>query len=205
MRRPKRDEVRRRLLDAAAAALLEGGVEAVSMERVAALAGFSKGAVYSNFESRDELLLGVLERHVATRIEELRRVIDTAAAADGIEAALEAGRQASDELAREPGWHQVLLELYLRSSRDPALARRFAEHRRAIRAPIAAEIERIAQRNGVTLRRPADQLAGIVLALFNGLAIEGLAETPAGGPSSALPLALSLLWAGATGQGPVED
>jgi AcrR family transcriptional regulator len=52
---------RRALLEAAAAVFAEDGYHAASLEGIAARAGFSKGAVYSNFEGKAELFLAVMD------------------------------------------------------------------------------------------------------------------------------------------------
>ena len=62
--RPRRAEVRTRILDAAAAVVAERGLAAASLDQVAAAAGFTKGAVYSNFASKDELFLALMAAEV---------------------------------------------------------------------------------------------------------------------------------------------
>src|SRR2546421_6317082 len=63
-RTEQRDQTRARLLDAAEKVFVDRGFHAASVEEVAEEAGYSKGAVYSNFENKDELFLAVLERRV---------------------------------------------------------------------------------------------------------------------------------------------
>src|SRR5258706_4968023 len=66
-RAEQRDLTRTRLLDAAEKVFVDRGFHAASVDEVAEEAGYSKGAVYSNFENKDELFLAVLERRVTSR------------------------------------------------------------------------------------------------------------------------------------------
>lgn len=63
-RQEKKIQTRERLLDAAAEVFARRGVEAASLDEVAAAAGFTKGAVYSNFASKTELLIALIRRRI---------------------------------------------------------------------------------------------------------------------------------------------
>src|SRR3954471_21699215 len=63
--RPTRDETRDKLFEAAARVFEEQGIGGASIETIAAAAGFTRGAFYSNFDSKDELIIAMLEDHVA--------------------------------------------------------------------------------------------------------------------------------------------
>lgn len=93
--RPKREDVRALLLTSAAEVFLDEGYERASLARIATRAGFTKGAIYSNFGSKPELFLAAWDAHVRARqknaIEELAR---TAAHTQSIDTLL-------DSLSRE--------------------------------------------------------------------------------------------------------
>jgi AcrR family transcriptional regulator len=180
-RRVKRDEVRRRILEAAGRMLLERGLEATSLEAVAEAAGFSKGAVYSNFGGKDELCFEALSAVIDARVS---AAASAAAAPLGTEAipSRRMGR-VGDLIARtqalEPGWQVFFVELWLRCMRSPGLRARFAEKRRLQRRQIAAVLEAESAATSAPLPLPADQLAATILALSNGLGIEGLIDRSA--------------------------
>lgn len=67
-REEQRAATRRRLVDAAVRVIREQGFHATSLDQIAAAAGVTKGAIYSNFESKDELVLEVAE-HVSPRFD----------------------------------------------------------------------------------------------------------------------------------------
>ena len=66
---------RRHLLDAAATVFARQGFHGASLDDVAAVAGFTKGAVYSNFASKDDLFLAVFEDRYAREQDEMHRVL----------------------------------------------------------------------------------------------------------------------------------
>src|ERR1700712_1924464 len=71
--RPTRDDTCEKLFEAAARVFEEQGIGSASIETIAAAAGFSRGAFYSNFKSKDELIIAMLEDHVEQTV---RRNLD---------------------------------------------------------------------------------------------------------------------------------
>ncbi|NYJ05046.1 TetR/AcrR family transcriptional regulator [Petropleomorpha daqingensis] len=169
--RPRRPEVRTRILDAAATVVAERGLAAATLDQVAAAAGFTKGAVYSNFASKDELFLALLEAQVAARVADVEQ---TLAAARTVPEALAA---VSADLARpDPRTQLLAVEFWQRAVRDPSVAAAFAESRRRLRAQVvaaaAAFLAGLPEDPGWT----AEALALVVIALAHGLAFEELAD-----------------------------
>jgi AcrR family transcriptional regulator len=186
-RRIKRNEVRRRILDVAYSLFAERGYEGASLERVAEAAGFSKGAVYSNFANKDELFYELIAARIDERAEAVRAASAKRAAGEREGAAM-AARLAGEELrdmgAADPAWQMLFLEFWLRCVRNEELRAKFAEKRRAMRAGIAARIEEEAVAAGVPLGRGRSMdLATTVLALSNGLGIEGMIDPEAVRPA----------------------
>src|SRR5213079_3208258 len=101
--RPTRDDTRDKLFEAAARVFEEQGIGGASIETLAAAAGFSRGAFYSNFKSKDELIIAMLEDHLERSI---RRNRDLLAQHSNIEDFLEAlktmNRSQQDPLGRSP-------------------------------------------------------------------------------------------------------
>src|SRR5690348_7743194 len=71
--RPTRDDTCEKLFEAAARVFEEQGIGGASIEAIAAAAGFTRGAFYSNFKSKDELIFAMLEDHVTQSV---RRNLD---------------------------------------------------------------------------------------------------------------------------------
>ena len=162
------------MLEAAASAFAENGYQATTIEDVAAAAGFSKGAVYSNFAGKQQLFLALVRQRVQDRLAAVTEVADDAETAD--EEAERAGHALAELLRRDPGWHRLFLEFWAQAAADPELQPELAEHRREMRRLIASLIEQQAERHDLKLPVPSGQLAVIVLALSNGIAIEHLAD-----------------------------
>jgi AcrR family transcriptional regulator len=184
-RRVKRDEVRRRLLDAAYRVFAISGYEGASLERVADAAGFSKGAVYSNFANKDELFYELIaaridERALAVRAASAERAIAAAKGEDAKTAARLAGQELRAMGDADPGWQMLFVEFWLRCARNEKLRIRFAEKRLGMRTKIAELVEAQAAASGLKLGRDESlDMATIVLALSNGLGIEGLIDPAA--------------------------
>src|SRR3954469_20501848 len=68
----RREATRQRLLDAAAEVFAEVGLDAASVEAVCERAGFTRGAFYSNFESKDELFLELSARVARERVDAVK-------------------------------------------------------------------------------------------------------------------------------------
>jgi AcrR family transcriptional regulator len=166
-----RTEVRSRLLAAAGRVFAQKGFAAASVDDVARAAGMTKGAIYSNFASKDDLFLALLAEHVAGRllaVHDLRL-----SRADG-------GRRIGDALMKaavdDRDWELLFIEFWQRAMRDPGAREQFVTQRRELRQSIAAAIERQADELDYPLPVEPKDLATIVLALSNGLAIEHLAD-----------------------------
>src|SRR5882757_4864802 len=61
-REDSREQTTQRLLDAAQKLIDRKGLDAASVENIAAAAGYSRGAFYSNFSSKDDLFIELLRR-----------------------------------------------------------------------------------------------------------------------------------------------
>src|ERR1700760_2775078 len=144
--RPTRDETCDKLFEAAACVFEEQGIGGASIEAIAAAAGFTRGAFYSNFKSKDELIIAMLEDHVERSI---RRHLDLLAEHDDIDAFLAAlktmDRNRQDPLFRAPLLHMEMILFVARAEkRRPELAQRL----RARRKLIADIVETTAKNSG---------------------------------------------------------
>lgn len=183
--------MRRRVLQAAAEVFASKGIDAASLDDVATAAGFSRGAVYSNFRGKDDLLVALLSARVADRVREALALVDSA------DPHADLPTRAAGVLTRhvrdEPGAYLLILEFLTRSARDGRLREQFVVTRREQRAQIAETIRRYAAAEGVELSIPPDTFAVIVLALVNGLAAEYMAD-PEEVSLDALATAFQSLW-----------
>ena len=160
---------REEVLAAARRVFLERGYAGASLDAIADEAGFSKGVVYSQFDSKGDLFLALLERRIADRVAQNEAIAKRSRGFEGMRALLRAARQDSEA---EAGWGLLLLEFRVHAARDPALNRRYAEaHRRAIDG-LAVLFSRLYEEAAETPSIPVRQLALLVLAIGPGVLLE---------------------------------
>jgi AcrR family transcriptional regulator len=180
--RPTRDDTCEKLFEAAARVFEEHGIGSASIEAIAAAAGFTRGAFYSNFKSKDELIIAMIEDHVAQSI---RRNLDLLARhntlADFVDALKTMDRSRQDPLGRSPLLHMEMILFVARAEkRRPELAKRL----RARRKLIADIVETAAKNNGGPKNEPLNPTwtGAILLALEDGFRLHRLIDpetTPA--------------------------
>src|SRR6266567_2960444 len=178
--RPTRDDTRDRLFDAAARMFEEDGIGGASIEAIAAAAGFTRGAFYSNFKSKDELIIAMLEDHVEQSI---RRNLDLLAQhtnlAEFLDALRTMDRSRQDPLGRSPLLHmEMILYVARAEKRRPELAKRL----RARRKLIADIVETTLKDSGKNASLNPTWTGAILLALEDGFRLHRLIDpetTPA--------------------------
>lgn len=172
-------QTRARLIDAAAKVFALRGFQAAGVEEIAEEAGYSHGAVYSNFEGKADLFLAVFEDYMAQRVRELAET-QTALPADAPETRARAlADQWMDRLARDRESLVLHIEFIAHADRDPELARRFGIRSAAMREAVARYIAHYQKEAGAELAMPVDDLALVLRALGIGLAIESLVSPDA--------------------------
>jgi AcrR family transcriptional regulator len=178
--RPTRDDTREKLFEAAARVFEEQGIGGASIEAIAAAAGFTRGAFYSNFNSKDELIIAMIEDHVEQSI---RRNLDLLARhnniADFIDALRTMDRSRQDPLGRSPLLHMEMILFVARAEkRRPELAKRLRARRKLITDIVETTLKN-SGRNGAL--NPT-WTGAILLALEDGFRLHRLIDpetTPA--------------------------
>jgi AcrR family transcriptional regulator len=166
------------LLDVGHAVFLRDGFHGASLNRVAAEAGFTKGAVYAHFTSKADLFLAIVERRVGRRI---RAQADTGARARSYD---EMVQQASDQwgavMREERAWSLLLLEFWVYAARDSWLRARIAAQHQRTHDAIARSIQAMEAHTGTSLAADKKDLATVIMAFGNGLNLDGLlfSDTP---------------------------
>jgi AcrR family transcriptional regulator len=177
--RPTRDDTCEKLFEAAARVFEEQGIGGASIEAIAAAAGFTRGAFYSNFDSKDELIIAMLEDQVEQSV---RRNLDLLAThktpSDFIEA-LKSMDRSRDPLGRSPLLHMEMILFVARAEkRRPDLAKRL----RARRKLVTEIVETTSKNSGGKASLNPAWTAAILLALEDGFRLHRLIDpetTPA--------------------------
>lgn len=194
-REERRVETRERLIEAAGEVFASHGYHAASVDQVAERAGFSTGAVYSAFGSKEELFMALLESQLRQQSEQLEAAVRDRPSIDA------RVRGAADHwmafVEREPSLLLLYTEFWAYAVRDeharPQIAHHFAEVRAALCRLIAASARDL----GLRLSVPVEQLAIVVDALADGIARQKLAE-PDAVPDDLFARTLNILIAGAS-------
>ena len=167
-REEKKAATRKKLLDAAAVLVARDGAMATTLDAIAEKAGLTKGAVYSNFASKEDLLFALAEAAELPQVG-LEDFFDPEQSlADNLE---RLGRALALELSSvsQRAW-QLGLELEHFAQRNPRARRRLAAEQRRSRGEAASIWEALAASRGEPLPLPAEQLDVVVGALALGLA-----------------------------------
>jgi AcrR family transcriptional regulator len=188
--RPLRAETRERVMAAAVEVFADRGIAASSLTEIAAAAGLTKGAIYSNFSSKDELVLAIMEEHVVSRLRDAIAAFD---AADDLDLAV---HDLADSLAQaihsDAVWQHLFFEYCTLARRDPVLHAGLRDRRREGRAAVARAIERIFIAYNIDSPLTAEELSIAGLAISNGLSIESGID-PDAVPVDMFPRLLSLI------------
>jgi AcrR family transcriptional regulator len=177
-RAERREQTRQELVSAAEACFVSRGFHASSVDEVAERAGYTKGAVYSNFGSKEDLFFAVyegrVERVLAEVVPGLRQ-----GSAEGAFDWLATG--AIERRDRDDGWLAVFFEFWAHVLRHPELRERFAAIHAHFLEPMAEGVRQLAEDRGLAL--PGDVTASQVVLAWNamelGLGLERLTQPQA--------------------------
>jgi AcrR family transcriptional regulator len=174
-RAERQSRTRTELIDAAERLFTRNGFHPTSLDAVADEAGYTKGAVYSNFSSKEDVFFAVYERRVERFLPELERAL--AEAADVGEALLDVtATHSARRERRQDGWLAVFLEFWTHVLRHPEHRGRFAAIHRRYLDPIANALQRWAADNEIVLPADARSLAVAVTVMGTGLGLERLTQ-----------------------------
>lgn len=175
-RAARRARTRSKLLEAAADVFTRLGFHAATVDDVAEAAGYTKGAVYSNFASKDALFVALLDRHLDAQFEQMDLLFASTSDGDLLDALRHESAQA---MQTGTSFGLLTMEFWLYAMRDAEAKAALAERYERMRDRLAELIaERDAARGVVPAHRPADR-AAVVLALDAGLFLQHLADPDA--------------------------
>ena len=188
----RRALTRSHLLEAAAQVFAREGFHGASLDDVARAAGFTKGAVYSNFKNKEDLFLALVDQRATAQIDAVEHAMADATSLSAEERSSRFVELTSALLWGDRDWQLLMLEFSLYAARNPKARRRLVQQSRRERAQlvplIAAELERTAAEPPV----PVDDLASIYLALFNGIALQHIID-PEGAGDTLVQSAIDLM------------
>ncbi len=181
LRAQRQQQTRNELIVAATARFAEHGFHGTTLDMIAKEAGYTKGAVYSNFSTKDELFLAALESETANRVAIMEQIIGKGEANDAWEKGIV--RWFEETLDAERGWFLAEMEFAVHTVRTP-------EGQQKLEATYAPMLAAIAKVTGNQLGANAgEEIARLFMALSFGIGMEH-ARVPAKTPLGALEFAL---------------
>lgn len=174
-RAERRQQTHEELVTAAEACFVGRGFHATSVDEVAERAGYTKGAVYSNFASKEDLFFAVYQRRVAQVLTDVVPGLREAGPERALDwlATVTIQRRDSDD-----GWLAVFFEFWAHVLRHPELRDRFAAIHASFLEPLTDAVRQLADDRGLVL--PSDVTATQVALAWNamevGLGLERLTQ-----------------------------
>jgi AcrR family transcriptional regulator len=210
-RAERREQTRQELIAAAEACFVSRGFHVSSVDEVAERAGYTKGAVYSNFASKEDLFFAVYERRVEQVLTEVVPGLRQAGAEHAFDWFATGAIERRD---RDDGWLAVFFEFWAHTLRHPELRDRFAAIHARFLEQLADGVRQLAADRGLAL--PADLTVDQVVLAWNameiGLGLERLTQPQTVDGAVArrmgwllLDAALGAAQAPASNNGPTQD
>jgi AcrR family transcriptional regulator len=169
-RQEERTELtRRRLLKAAEAVFIRDGFQAAKIEDIAKAAGYTRGAFYANFQSKEDLFIAVAARQLEGLTDKLRTAVRSESAVD---MKVKAVLQTVQESAAARRWALLLLEFDLFFLRQPSLKERVRPMQARLLSGIKAVFRDLYDTEN---RKPPVSLTAVALgfgAIFQGLTLQ---------------------------------
>lgn len=192
----QREATRRRLIESGERVFARMGFEAAPIDLIAEEAGFSRGAFYSNFSSKDEIFMILLNEHLDAEIETLSLALSQIERAEDMVPAIERRYRVLDE---DSSWCLLATEFQLYATRGGKMAgdfvRTYERYRMRLGEIIAAQCERLR----IDLALTPYELGVAQIALSHGLALQRAANGNI--PQSITAKALAMLLRGAIRDG----
>jgi AcrR family transcriptional regulator len=172
-REESRAQTRERLLDAGKEVFIKVGIDAASLEEVAETAGYSRGAFYSNFANKDELVVGVLEMEIQRGLQELNDLF--AQDLPPMER-LAVIRSVYLSMSGDIDDCMFWMGIRLYAVRNPDVRPKIAEILRSHTAAVAGYVRRMYEELGKEPPAPPEVIAVGLLAQAQGLALSRMVD-----------------------------
>jgi AcrR family transcriptional regulator len=172
-RAQRREQTRGPVLYAPGQVFARRGFHAATVDEVAEAAGYTKGAVYSNFANKEELFLALLDQRLATQLQQVEGLYAIESSQE-LAAAMRGRTEQEFAAARDFGVLMVEFSLY--AMRNPAAQAELAQRYRQLRGRLAELIAKRYASHQSTPPMPAEHLAALVLATDAGLFLQYSAE-----------------------------
>lgn len=176
----RRRRTRERLMDAAFEVFAEVGVHSASVEAICERAGFSRGAFYSNFESKEELFFALFDRELQSALGRASEGAEEIFRTPGVpprhsrEYLGMLVRAMMDIVGGGDNWHRIVVEFRLLAMRDEAIARRYVEFDDGLNEQVADLLRALSHSSGIRFVGEPRVISRTLVSLFNAAAGDSL-------------------------------
>lgn len=168
-RQEARAHTRERLLEAAGACFARLGYGGASVDAIAETAGYSKGALYSNFADKEAIFLELMRSHMASEQAAIEALLSGGRLPDDILKGLETWLEG---VSRNTDWPLLAVEMQLHANRNPAFASEYGALNAAHRAALGQLVAGLFAKAGKHPPAVPELLAGALMALSVGLVLQ---------------------------------
>lgn len=171
-----RENTRARLLEAAEQLFAEVGLDGASVEAVCERAGFTRGAFYSNFESKDELFLMLAGTVAERRVSAVRERVAEITAEGGLVPGCDPTdllQKVMDSGSDDRMGVMLMSEIRIRALRSAQFGAAYLAQEHEMVGSIAAIVSDIVDNGMLRLRVPAEVAARILMIVWEGMTVRG--------------------------------
>lgn len=183
----QRKATRAKLVDAALQLFSTSGYEHATVDDISQAAGYSKGAYYFHFSTKDDILLELLRMWTEDRSAALAGASEMASSRDGLRDAL----SGFFSYETSPRWPGVLLEFWSQAMRNPEVSKRLTEAYGSWRRQLVETFDAAGSAGIITAT--SEDAAAVTLAAHDGYAVQNAIGSPGRKAMTADDLAESLL------------
>ena len=176
-RREKQLHTRKCLLEAATRVFSKKGLEGTSVDQVAQTAGYTKGAFYANFKSKEELFLVMLDEHFSRELERLESALT------GTENALDEAMAAAADFisfAGDDDWPRLYFQFVAHAAQDDEFRQELATRTAAMRERMGQILQRwkegYIQEGEHAPSLPIEQITAMLCFMADGFLVERMIE-----------------------------
>ena len=172
-RREKQQRTRNSLLKAAAQIFCQHGLEGASVDQVAQTAGYTKGAFYANFKSKEELFLVMLDERFSRELYRLDRTLA------GTEEPHDEARAAAADfihLASGEDWPRLYFQFVAHAARDDDFRQELATRQQAMRDRLTEIFRRWKQGSETPPPLPLEQITAMIYFMADGFLVDRMIE-----------------------------
>jgi AcrR family transcriptional regulator len=173
-RREKQEQTRAKLMGSAAAFFTEQGLEQTSVDDIAQRAGYTKGAFYSNFKSKEELFLAMLDERFGQKIEQIEHALRTDESPD--EAVRHAGEDVMRLLSADTEWQRLFFEFVGYAARNDEFREELLTRCGAMDARLTEVYRRWSEAIGLESPIPLEDATAIVTMMSHGFMVQKLID-----------------------------